>query len=461
MFPFSIQPCSFLLRLLTFAILVSTFVAVDAVADDDEVITPFSQAETRKNVVAAPPENELKALFARAVARAILLSPRINSTRSMADAAVEGVAEAKGQRWPQVNVTSSSKKMYFGSGTRSAVSSTDLPAINMNMATTLYDFGQTSNIIKTREDQAKAAAVGIDVEAENTAWELSSALIDLSKQRLIIQISQDYVSRMQELTNMIGGIVVVDTGRLSELTQAKGRLLSAQSSLDAATSRTRDLEIVIARLLGDVQVALPPASQWNLGFPNLSQQLVSIEHHPVIAKARAEAKAALSEASAVRASGMPTLSWVVSKNTGEDALGRTQAYQTSLQMNWGLFRGGSSTAAERAALARAESRYYLVDEQLRDLEQLVRAANQDAESLLQRGDLYHDLTGESDRIRQDFFDQWYHLGKRTLLDVLSAESDYYNNRVSEVTARFDGYSAIMRSYASSGMLIKWLNNRVD
>lgn len=78
--------------------------------------------------------------------------------------------------------------------------------------------------------------------------------------------------------------------------------------------------------------------------------------------------------------------------------------------------------------------------------------------MLQRADLYRNLTRESDRIRLDFFDQWYHLGKRTLLDVLSAESDYYNNRVGEVTNRFDGYSAIFRGYASAGQLMNWLKN---
>lgn len=78
--------------------------------------------------------------------------------------------------------------------------------------------------------------------------------------------------------------------------------------------------------------------------------------------------------------------------------------------------------------------------------------------MLERAELYHNLSIESDRIRHDFFDQWYHLGRRTLLDVLSAESDFYGNQVAEVTNRFDGYSAIFRSYASSGTLLLWLRN---
>jgi outer membrane protein TolC len=57
-----------------------------------------------------------------------------------------------------------------------------------------------------------------------------------------------------------------------------------------------------------------------------------------------------------------------------------------------------------------------------------------------------------------FYLQWHHLGKRTLLDVLSAENEHYGNQVSEITNRFDGYQAILRQYASAGTLARWLRD---
>ena len=41
--------------------------------------------------------------------------------------------------------------------------------------------------------------------------------------------------------------------------------------------------------------------------------------------------------------------------------------------------------------------------------------------------------------------------------VLISESDHHGNQVSEVANRFDGYAAIIRQYASSGVLLRWLN----
>lgn len=407
----------------------------------------------------APSEQMIRGLMARAVIQATQISPRISSSRYQAEAVQGSVDEAKGQRWPQVDVTSSSKSLYFGSGNRPSNEKDDVVSFGVNVATTLYDFGQTSNTIKARQDQAKAATVAIGAESENLAQEVSAALIELQKQRLIIRISEDYVKRMKELADMLKGIVAVDQGRRSELTQARGRLLSAQSAMDAAASKARDTEIVLQRLLGSNEVVMPPASEWNMSIPDAAQLASGVEQHPLVRKALADADAARSEAAAVRSSGLPKLNWVVSKNTGRDELGRRQAFQTGVQVSWGIYRGGSNSAAERAALARAEANLQTVEEQRRDLTQRIRASVQDAQSQIERAALYRDLTNETDRIRLAFFEQWYHLGKRTLLDVLSAESDYYNNRVNEVSSRFDSYASVIRSYASAGVLSKWLSQK--
>lgn len=403
---------------------------------------------------------DIRALLARAVNQAVRISPRLSSVRYQAEAAQGSVEEAKGQRWPQVDVTSSSQSLYFGSGNRPASGKNDVVSLGVNMATTLYDFGQTSSTIRAREDQASAADAAISAEAESLALDVSAALLERHKQQLIISISEDYVRRMKSLTDMLSGIVDVDQGRRSELTQARGRLLSAQASLDSAVARARDQDILLQRLLGHFEVSLPPGSEWELSVPDGARLASQIPNNPLILKALAEARAARSEAEAVRSSGLPKINWVVSKNTGQDELGRRQAFQTGVQVSWGIFRGGSNSAAERAALARAEASMQSVEEQRRDSEQRIHASLQDAGALLERAALYHNLTAETDRIRLAFFEQWYHLGKRTLLDVLSAESDYYNNRVSEVTSRVDGYASVIRGYANAGMLIQWLGKRI-
>lgn len=428
---------------------------------DEPALTPeplLSVARTPQTISrVSPGEMELRNIFYTAVMSALQRSPQVRSTLLQIDAAKEDVRNAKGQRWPQVDVTSNSRRYEFGKGNRNA-SESNIPALGVNVATNLIDFGQTSNTIKSKEFSVLAADFQNTAQIEDLAWQVSSGLVELSKQRLIIDMSKQYVARMQELVTMLTGIVEADQGRRSELTQAKGRFLQAQSALDNAVAKARDTEIQLYRLLGETQVPLPPAMQWQLQPSQLNALLNSVDKHPTLLKAQAQSQAAFSEADALKSSSLPKINWVVSKDTGKDYYGREQAWQTGINISWGLFRGGSAKAAEQAAVQRASAMREESENQRDDLLQRVRAADQDAHSMLQRADLYRNLTRESDRIRLDFFDQWYHLGKRTLLDVLSAESDYYNNRVGEVTNRFDGYSAIFRGYASAGQLMNWLKN---
>ncbi|WP_312665384.1 TolC family protein [Pantoea sp. CTOTU49201] len=401
-------------------------------------------------------ESEIRQKLLSAARITWRISPSLKSYIAQGDAAEASVDEAKGQRWPQVDVSAASATKEFGSGTKNYEYQGNTPSLGVSVATNLIDFGQTSRTIESREERVTSALQSVQAQREDLAMQVSNALIEWNKQQHVIAISKQYLGRMAELTKMLSGIVQSDTGRRSELTQAKGRLLQAQSYLENAESRARDVEITLNRLMGNSRVTLPASDKWALSFGDLNRQLTSLDVHPLILRASAEERAAFKEAEAIKASGLPKLNWTVSKNTREDQLGRQQAWQTGLNVSWGLFRGGSTNAQEIAAIKRAEASRQQVQEQRRDLENRVRAASQNAHSTAERAVLYKNLIVESDRIRKDFFDQWYHLGRRSLLDVLSAESDLYNNQVSEVSNRFDSYAAIISGYANSGTLSRWL-----
>jgi adhesin transport system outer membrane protein len=369
-------------------------------------------------------------------------------------AADADIDEAKGQRWPQVDLsTTAGSKKFGGSSDNESSSST---GINLSIVTPVYDWGRIQSTIESRRHLSAAAASAIEAELENSAFDVTNRIVELGKQRLIVDLSQQYVDRMNELVKMLAGIVAVDKGRASELTQAKSRMLQAQAARDAAETKAKDAEINLRKLVGDRPIAIPRTPQWNIRLANLDALLGKVDNHPSLNQAREQTESAELQAKVVRASSLPQLNWVINKSTADDALGREQPWETHLSLSWGAFRGGSTRASERAALQRAEAGRQTAEQQRLDLEYGIRTANHEAKTFLERAELYRSLTNESDGIRVAFYEQWYHLGKRTLLDVLSAESDHYGNRVSEVSNRFDGYQAILRQYAGAGTLGAWL-----
>ncbi|MBC3438208.1 TolC family protein [Pseudomonas sp. BW16M2] len=404
-------------------------------------------------VVPGPSESDLRKMFFETVKTAVVRSPEVLRSRGEQQAAESDVDQAKGQRWPQMDIGSQTQSKQFGGGEYNEQGS---GGIQVSMSTMLYDWGRIGNTVDSREKLASAAQENVSAKTEDIGFEVVTTLAELGKQRQIGQLSQAFANRMEELVQMLRGIVAADPGRASELTQAKARLLQAQALRDAARAKAQDAQITLNKLVGDQPVAIPEQSAWNIGLTDLEYLLDVAQHHPTIRQAAAQAESAEFEAKAVHASGLPQLNWVVSKNTAEDALGREQPWQTNLSVTWGAFRGGSTRAAERAALQRADASRQETAQQRRDLEFRIRAADNDARTQLERAALYRNLSVESDAIRKAFYLQWHHLGKRTLLDVLTAENDHYGNQVAEITNRFDAYQSIFRQYASAGVLMQWL-----
>lgn len=409
---------------------------------------------SRQGAAPGPSEMELKEIFHRAVQAAAERSPKVQRAHAELAAADADIDEAKGQRYPQVDLGTTAGSKKFGSGSEDSDGGSS--GINLNIVTPVFDWGRIRNTIESRRHLSSAATSAIEAELESSAFEVTNTLVELGKQRIIVDLSQQYVDRMDELVKMLAGIVAVDKGRSSELTQAKARLLQAQAARDSANTRAGDAEINLRKLVGERPIMIPRTKEWNIRLANLDHLLSMTEDHPVINQAKAQTESAELQAKVVRSSSLPQLNWVVSKSTAEDSFGQEQPWETHLAVTWGAFRGGSARASERAALQRAEASRHEVDQQRLDLEYRIRTANHEAKTFLERAELYRDLTVESDGIRVAFYQQWYHLGKRTLLDVLSAESDHYGNRVSEVTNRFDGYQAILRQYAGAGTLAGWL-----
>ncbi|MCI0151904.1 TolC family protein [Paraburkholderia sediminicola] len=396
----------------------------------------------------------MRSIFLSAVEEAVKRSPEVGQAHAAYEAANSEVDEAKGQRWPQVDIGSQTQGLQFGPGSRNGYNNGN--AVTATVTTTVYDWGRTKNTIGSREQLSDAARSHGVVVRDQIAFDVTSTLIELGKQRVIVDLSQQFVERMATLVKMLSEIVAVDRGRGSELTQAKARLLGAEAARDSAQAKVRDAELALRKLVGETAPPIPRTRDWPIQPGNLPQLLQQVDAHPSLRQIQSEANAADLNTKVVKASGLPSMNWVVGANAGVGGAGQRAPWQTMLTLNWAAFRGGSTQAATAAAGYRAQATWQRLDQQRRDLEYGIRTADQDALTMLSRADQYRRLSAETDQVRKAFFEQWYHLGKRTLLDVLIAENDHYGNSVSEVTNRFDGYAAVLREYASAGVLVDWL-----
>jgi outer membrane protein TolC len=410
-----------------------------------------AKAQADRSVV---PEQAVRAALRSAAETAAARSAAVRQARNDWEAAKFDVDQVKGQRWPQVQVAGNSPSVN-GSGT-TRFDDYNRSTAQINVTTMVYDWGKTSKNIDSRTKTAEAAELYYKTVEQQNAYEVSSNLVELAKNRAVYMIGASYVKRMAALVDMLAEIVKVDPGRLSELSQAKARLLQAQTSQEVVAAQVRSLELTVQKLVGDQATPMPAGTRWQLRLDGLDSAVAAVAQNPAIEQAAAEAAAASATAKSVRAGSLPQLNWVINKTTAHDTWGNRQPWTTMLQLSWTPFQGGSQRAAERAALSRASSSSDKREQLQLDSEFRVRDAHRDAIALSTRTKLYADLSTETDLVRKQFFEQWYHLNRRTLVDVLLAESDFYNNQVSEVSTQFDAYQAILKIHLNNGTLEQWL-----
>lgn len=413
--------------------------------------------------VSSMTEAQLRQHLYEAVLVASERSPQIMQAKAQWEATRYDVAYARGKRLPQVQLSAQSATKNIGGREQldnAYDDSTYDAAVSLNITTPVYDWGSAKKTEQSNKQLATAAEQGYHATLESTAIDVSNTLLELGRYRSMTAIGDAYVKRMRALVDMLAQISAADQGRRSEWVQARAQLLQAQTNRDASAAQARQLEIKLQILLGDnYHVDLPDGGIWPIKPVDVDALLAQFQDHPAIRQARATADAADLSASAQRASKLPRLDWVVSKTAFHNAQpGLEQPWGTSLQVSWPLFSGGSDSAAYSAALARADASRQQVDVLKRNYEYQVRDTAQAATDAFARANEYGDLSNETLKVRKAMFEQWYQLGKRSLLDVLTSETDHYNDMVGEVSNRFDAYEAVFSAYDGAGKLVDWLSN---
>ena len=435
------------------------------VVTDTSLSSPENGQSAESNVKASGYANKLPVAgkgipsieFVKSTVRqALNFSPEIRNAQAAFTAAKYDVDEIKGTRWPQVKVGANSPVSSFGSGSRNNYSSdvSDTSG-SVSMTTTVYDFGKTGSGIQSAEETSKSSLQLVKLTRNQIAYQTIEGLLELNKFQKDIKVAKAYEKRMADLVNMLSQITQTDKGRGSELVQARSKLLQAQTNVQQLESSWRDTQIKMTRLLGR-EVQIPENLQWDDSALSTQTILTALDNHPQIMKAKADVQASLHKADAIKSSSYPNINWVVSKSSARDSNGDEQAWYTGINVEWDLFTGGSASASQAAAVQRAQATQMQFETTVLELKYKIRSMIQVRDSAFERAKEYQALSSETDRVRNMFYEQWYYLGKRSLLDVLTAENDHFNNQISAINNEFDGYTANISIMAESAMLLGWL-----
>jgi len=376
------------------------------------------------------------------VGDALARSHGVGAARLLAEAAEQDVGEAEASRKPQAFLSASVNPSAENVRQGSAASLQARAGITLSQV--LFDGGRSERLVDWRRQQAESARLGMLSTQEQIVLSTTSMALERSRFRMQVVIYGQNVRKMGCLVQALEAIVAADKGRTSELVQARKQLQQAELQQVQAQSQARQVEAKLRRVVGDGLPGTEGMATLLLAVPELPAVLSAAERSVDIHQLAANARALTEIARVVEAGNKPQVSW----NVGGSALlaggsGGTNAGQHSGSLSAGLTLSvpllnpaiGYSTQAARK---RAEAANLQRAEALEQRRQRIVEVHEQAGAAFDRLKRVGLVLRDSDRLRNFTLQQWQQMGRRSLFDVIAAETDHYNLRVQYINALHDG-----------------------
>jgi adhesin transport system outer membrane protein len=387
--------------------------------------------------------------FGQTLNEAVLIAlaqyPAISAAQSRVNSADAEIIRAQGAHWPQI----------VWQGTQSVYNAANVPnnwiqspAVTMNVWS---GWKIQSDVDRTRalHDASKHQQ---RITRDDVALLASEGYLNWAKNLELLKLAQSNHATHLKIYNDISKIVALDQGRRIDLEQAQVRLDNASLTL---TQREAELAMSVERLnrmlLGNIpQYPSGIDRAYPLLPPSAERSLSEIsDTHPVIAQQMAQVRAAQANVRSAQSQHSPTVNVAYGKQTYQGSGQGDYLAQVVVQIP--IFSGGSTYGAVDSAAGQLEAARFALQEIRLVLREKILSGWAELISARTRSALGKKQTAASQSLLGGYIKQ-FQIGRRTLLDLLNAQSDLYNYQTATVTAEFDQRIAQARILAAIGKL---------
>jgi len=412
-----------------------------------------------------------------ALVKAYLNNPTLNAQRASVRATDENVPTALSGYRPKVTVTATGGQQSVSTTNR--VVAPNLPAsgppnspatyatqsgynspfsTGVTITQTLFNGFQTANKTRQAESQVLAARETLRNTEQTTLLNAATAYMNLLRDTAILDLQRRNVEVLQEQLRQTRDRFNVGEVTRTDVAQSESRLAAGRSQVLSAESNYKSSAATYRQVIGTEPGQLSPASPVDRFSPGTLPVAVGVATagHPSVTTAQFNIDAAQLAVKVAEGALLPTASVQGSFNKNylsTSSLNNIEGYNASVlgTLSIPIYQGGAEYSAVRQAKETLGQRRLDMDTARDQVRQTVvqswgqleaAKANIDAtESQVKASEIA--LNGVREEAR---------VGQRTTLDVLNAQQELVNARVSLVTAQRDRVVASYTLLASVGRL---------
>lgn len=339
----------------------------------------------------------------------------------------------------------------------------------------LFDGFSTMHKVDYQEARILAAAYNYVEKSNDIAFKMTNAYIDVVRSYELLQTARENVQINDEIFKKVKDLFDAGLTTDSEVKKIESSLSLARSNLTVQKNNAHDTEYSFRRVLGRMpNVGEMSRPELNISMPDSIERaaLYAINHNPSLLVSRYNIKGAQALHQQTEKNFYPTLDLELAQNYN-DANKRNSfdqpddRFTARLVLSYNIFRGGADSAATQREISKIHQEieikrdlkrqvvegldlswnaYEMIEQQLKDLKEYSKFSEKTLE----------------------LYKEEYDLGRRSLLDLLSAQNDVINSRSQIIIAEYDHLLAKYRILDAMGLLpqaiigdIEEFNSRVN
>lgn len=392
-----------------------------------------------------------------ALAEAYLSNPTLQAQRAQVRATDEGVPQAKSGWRPNVELVADAGLLRSRARTR--LSRTDstrtTQGIELQITQNVYNGGGTEAAVEGAKADVLTSRAELTSTEQSVLLQAVTAYMDVLRDTAVVDLNEQNVLRLQRQLEATSDRYDAGVATLTDVAQAESRIARARSDQLSAEGNLEVSRAVFEEIIG-----LAPA---NLSRPTLNPELPSgrdeakslaVQRNPSVLSAIYSRRSALHDIDSQYADLLPQVDIIgtASRDWEKTSEGsRNRNYQIAAQLTVPIYQQGFETSQVRGAKMTAAQ-----------AKMQIEAARRDAsEQALSAWETYRSVVATITAIREEVraaeialegVQQEELVGQRTVLDVLDAEQELLDARVSLVQAERDETVARFELIAAVGSL---------
>ncbi len=323
----------------------------------------------------------------------------------------------------------------------------------------LFDGFSTTSKVDYQEARILAAAYNYIEKSNDLAFKMTSAYLSVIRSYELLQTARENVQINDEIFRKVKDLFDSGLTTDSEVKKIESALSLARSNLTVQRNNSRDTEYSFRRVLGRMpNIANMSKPELNISMPDSIERaaLYAVNHNPSLLVSRYNIKGAQALHKQTQKDFYPKLDLELAQNYNDaDELNRfnqpDDRFSARLVLSYNIFRGGADTAATQREISKINQEIDIKRDLKRQVIEGLDLSWNAYEMIAQQLIDLKDYSRFSEKTLE-LYKEEYDLGRRSLLDLLSAQNDVINSRSQIIIAEHDYLLAQYRILDAMGLL---------